>query len=49
MWSKVVELLWVNLVLTAVSRAATLVVDLNGGADYTDIQSAIHSVLSNCA
>ena len=40
MW-KMLTLLCAFWVVTAVSNAATLTVDLNGGAGYTDIQSAI--------
>jgi hypothetical protein len=41
MWKKTLGFLIACLVQTALATAATLTVDLNGGADYTDIQSAI--------
>ena len=37
---KIVVMVWM-LVLAQEANAATLTVDLNGGADYTDIQAAI--------
>src|SRR5512137_2431049 len=41
MGKKVIELLCSCLAATAVSSAATLTVDLEGGAEYSDIQSPI--------
>jgi parallel beta-helix repeat protein len=40
MW-KILAFLCMFLQVTAITTAATLTVDLNGGADFTDIQSAI--------
>ncbi|MDD1771056.1 MAG: hypothetical protein LUO79_08225, partial [Methanomassiliicoccales archaeon] len=38
---KMFAFLFVSLIVTALSPAATLTVDLNGGSDYADIQAAI--------
>ena len=41
MWKKTIAFLIACMLQTVLSNAATLVVDLNGGADYTEIQAAI--------
>jgi len=41
MREKIFGYLWLSLAATTISLAATLTVDLTGGADYTDILSTI--------
>ena len=41
MWKKTFECLCVSLAATTMSLAATVIVDLNGGTDYVEIQLAI--------